>query len=398
MFPRFDIPLKSEREPELLSSDWAEVIDAYEKDNYKVSLYYLLKYLSKKSVSGLKPKKDIDVEIQHTNILLSIKINDEGFSVQAPFLKITNNTNIVALLRKISEINFDPLNLSQIILDGNLLYFAYACPLELCEPKKILNIIREICFQGDYYSPKLQESYQAEYFVSPIKKTLSVKEKGTTLTTIRRIFEDYDKCMQFFEKERLSEYHWDIIVITLLKLETMSYLNGTLRSDLYDMLGLMYSDNEMNFRVDRGIAFIKELKAKDEEELISCMYHSYIFCTRLKVIDQEKLTEILEQNSERFEKSKKEDRYLALTYDIYERLLHLISLYNVDDKTKNKIYADLREIKSDTDWEDAADNLYQTYQYLRKGKQNRNFNFWIYIIIIVYIIRYVIKMFFDTGA
>ncbi len=388
MFPRFDIPLKSEREPELLPSHWAEVIDAYEKKNYKAEIYYLLKYLSKKAVAGLKPKKDIEVEVKHTNILLNIKVNDDGFSIKAPFLKITEKTNVVALLRKISEINFDPLNLSQIILDDNLLYFSFACPLELCEPKKILNVIREICYQGDYYSPKLQESYQAEYFISPISKALSVKEKGSILASIRHIFEDYDKCMQFFEKERLSEYHWDIVTITLLKFETMPYLNGTVRNDLYDVIGLMYSDNETNFRVDRGIAFIKELKTKKEEELISCMYYTHIFCSRLKAIDQQKLTEILEQNTERFEKSKKENRYLALTYDIYERLLNLVSLYNLEDTTKNRIYADLRKIRSDTEWEEAADILYDTYDDLRKDKWYQKVSLWraFQIIAVIYII------------
>ncbi len=374
MFPRFDIPLKSEREPNLLYYSWGEITDAYEKKNYKAEIYQIIKYFNQEVAKQIEPEKDINLEVKHANILLKIKVNDNGFSIKAPFLKITEDTNTIALLRKISEINFDSLNLPQIILADEILSFSYACPLELCRPSKILDIIKDICYQGDYFSPELKENYNAVYFINPSRKDLSANEKNNILESIRNILTDYDNCMQFFEKERLNEYYWDIITITLLKLENMPYFNGTLRNRLFDNLNLMYSDNEMNFRIDRAMAFIKELKAKTDEDLINCLYYANIFCSRLNFINQEKLTEYIENDRKRLEKLKQENRYLAITYDIYERLLNIIYLYNIDHRTKNKIYEALNQIKPNTPWKKASDILYELYFGLQKAKNKKKFN------------------------
>ncbi len=375
MFPRFDFPLKDNgyRECELLYSEWSEATEAYEKKEYKAVVYHLLRFINQNVAGTLRlNKKDIHIEIKHSCMLLDIKVNNNEFRIKAPFLTITEQTNVIALLRKISELNFNALMLPQIILEDDLLYFSYSCPLELCEPAKILAVIREICYQGDYHSPRLKENY---------------KEKEKVLFSIREIFTDYDQCMAFFEKERLSEYHWDIVTITLLKLENMPYINGTLRSDLLDIIELMYSDNNMAFKVDRGIAFIKELQEKSYKEfycpvIYKSLYYQHTFYTRLMNISQETLKEELEKNKERFEKSKKEGRYFALTYDIYERLLKIIYEYNIDDKTRNMIYKGLNQIKRNTDFEEAAMTLYNLYNDLVKGKQYKKMTIWAWIQII----------------
>ncbi|MBS9783509.1 MAG: hypothetical protein KGV46_03045 [Pasteurella sp.] len=385
MFPRFDFPLKDNgyRECELLYSEWSEATEAYERKEYKAVVYHLLRFINQNVAGTLRlNKKDIHIEIKHSCMLLDIKVNDDEFKIKAPFLTITEQTNVIALLRKISELNFNALMLPQIILEDDLLYFSYSCPLELCEPAKILAVIREICYQGDYHSPRLKENYQTDYFINPSKRDLTTNEKDKVFTSIKKILDDYDNCMAFFEKERLSEYHWDIVTITLLKFENMPYLNGVLRSDLLDITSLMYSDNHTEFKVDRGMAFIKELKEKSTQEFLDSMYYQHTFYTRLMNISQETLKEELEKNKERFEKSKKEGRYFALTYDIYERLLKIIYEYNIDDKTRNMIYKGLNQIKRNTDFEEAAMTLYNLYNDLVKGKQYKKMTIWAWIQII----------------
>ena len=101
-------------------------------------------------------------DIPHGSITLQLNITDDEFKVHAPFLNISGSKRI-PLLRKVTELNFSPLNLSSIFLDGDQLAFRYSSPISLCEPYRTYDALREICIYADSYDDEFINKFNASW-------------------------------------------------------------------------------------------------------------------------------------------------------------------------------------------------------------------------------------------
>ena len=90
---------------------------------------------------------------------IHLKITDTTFCIRAPFLRIGDKTNRVALLRRVAEVNFSPLRLEQIHLKKDELHFEYEMPIELAQPNKVYDIIRNVALFADKYDDEFVENF-----------------------------------------------------------------------------------------------------------------------------------------------------------------------------------------------------------------------------------------------
>ena len=79
----------------------------------------------------------IAVEATHGSAKVSLSIDGDTFSVHAPFLRL-GTEHRVPLMRRVAEVNFQPLTLPTIRLEEDVLSFEYDAPLELCEPEQVI--------------------------------------------------------------------------------------------------------------------------------------------------------------------------------------------------------------------------------------------------------------------
>lgn len=130
--------------------------------------------------------------------------------IKVPFAKVTETTNKVALYRKVAEINFAPLSLSQIYLKENTLWFEYESPIPLCEPYKVYDVLREICVYADKYDDEFIDKYKTEFLHEPKITPLTENEKEEVWQQISNILDDYKQYSVLFREKRWDDFQWDI--------------------------------------------------------------------------------------------------------------------------------------------------------------------------------------------
>lgn len=361
VLPTYVKPYESTKEPRIDVDIWQSARDTFDNDEYKESLVYLLNYINTSVLEGIDTSKDIVFSKMQGSAEITVSISNEILKIEAPFSRVTEDTNIVALLRRVAEINFDLLDLAQIALEDDILVFRYETPLSTCQPNKIYTVLRNISFRADDYDDIFVEEYGAAFYKEPQTEKLSKEEKTETLRQIREILKNVDDYSEYFVEERLANYRWDIIVISLLRLSNMPYMQGTLRSELINNIERMY-DGDIDFtqRINKGLLYIKELQDYSDDYYEKSLYHVEQFISLRWRSTPQVIEERMENHKETIESMNESDDHMAASYFLYAIFLKLIYNYNLDENYKSEIERVLKEV-SGKSTKDAAPILLELY-------------------------------------
>lgn len=367
VIPRYRKPIPSVGDPVIKVEHWDKAIDAYDEKEFKQAVLEVLNYINPTLLEGKDLSGDVEIIQMQGSAEIQVKITDDTFRVQAPFLKITSETNKVALLRRVGEVNFSPLGLASITLHGEELWFEYEMPLTVCQPNKVYDLLHEVCVYADDYDDQFIEKYKASFYKEPRITPLSEKESDEVWSQIQDIFEDYKNYTQFFIEKRWTNFQWDNVVISLLKLSNMPYIHGKLRSDLIEYVrNLFNGDLDFQFRVDKGVNFMKKLSAKSKEEIMKNAYHAEQFISLRWRSSPQIITDRLKNNLDQVKKYEKEDSNFNLSYYLQFTLLKLIYDFNLEESYKNAIEKVLEEV-SGLEPDEAAVKLSKVYYQLYDG-------------------------------
>lgn len=367
LLPTYKRPIKSIDDPVVKVEYWDKAMDAFDEKDFKKAIIGVLNYINPSLLEGKNLDGNIKITQMQGSAEISVEITDKKFSIKAPFLRITEQTNEVALLRKVAEVNFSPLTLAQIHLKNDELWFEYEMPIELSQPNKVYDIIRNVSVYADDYDDMFIDKYKASFYKEPIFKVLTESEKEQVWTQISDVFEDYKNYTQFFKDKRWDDFQWDNLVISMLKISNMPYVHGKLRSDLIEYIGNLFNgDLDFNFRVDKGVNFMKKLTAKSREEIMSNIYHAEQFISLKWRSSAQIITDRLEHNLERVQNYEKDESYFNLSYYLQFTLLKLIYDFTLEDDYKNIIETVLEEV-SGLEPSEAAPKLTTVFYKLYKG-------------------------------
>ena len=361
LLPNYKRPLKSTEEPSIETKYWDEAKEAFDNKAYKQSLIAVINYLNSNVLKKVNTKDDINITQMHGSAEINIRIDETMLNIRVPFLKITENTNEIALLRKVAEVNFSRFDLAQISLDEDKLTINYEVPLELCQPFKIYTVLREICFRADEFDDEFIEKYGAVFYKEPKRTPLSEKEKEKVWLQIDNVLDEYEKYSIYFKEKQWDGYQWDMGVISLLKIANMPYVNGTLRHELMEQIDLMYNgDNDFTYRVEKGRNYIKKLSSMSKQEFMDNVYHSEQFISMLWKSSAPVVAEKMESYLETVEKYNKDENSFAASYFLQGIFLKLIYNYHLEENYKN-VVEDVLEKTSNLSPEEAAPKLLKVY-------------------------------------
>ncbi len=372
VLPRYKRPIKSIADPKVEVSYWEDAIDFFEEKDFKKSIIAVLNYINPNLLKDKDTSNDFEIIQMQGSVEIQVKVTNNTFQVKAPFLKITGETNRIALLRKVAEVNFSPLRLAQIVLNENDLWFEYEMPLSVCQPNKVYDVLHEVCVNADDYDDEFIENYKASFYKEPQINKLSSSEQEEVWSQISNIFEDYTNYTQFFKDKRWTAYQWDIIVISLLKLSNMPYIQGILRSDLISKIVLLFNgDIDFNHRVNKGVNYMKDLVKTPKETIMKDVYHSEQFISLRWRSSEQIIKDRLTHNLKQVEKYEKEESYFNLSYYLQFILLKLIFDYNIEDNYKKAI-EDVLENVAGLSPTEAAPKLAKVYYAMQTGTINKN--------------------------
>ena len=372
VLPHYSRPFASSKEPSISVKYWDMAKEEFDNKEYKKALISVINYLNIDVLKDSNLDEDIHIVQMHGSAEINIDISDTTFKIHVPFLKITDKTNVVALLRKVAEVNFSRFDLAQIVLEEDKLTISYETPLELCQPFKIYTLLREICFRSDEFDDEFIENYEAAFYKEPKRRELSKEEQEKAWLQIDTILQEYEDYSNYFKEKQKDGYQWDIGIISLLKIANMPYVNGVLRYELMEQIDLMFNgDKEFNYRVEKGRNYIKKLSGKSKNEILFNLYHTEQFISMLWRSSPAIIEEKLESFHSTVEKYDKDENAFAAAYYLQGVFLKLLYNYNLDERYKN-IIENVFEETSSLKPEDAAPKLLEVYYAMYKKELKNN--------------------------
>lgn len=367
VIPIFKRPLKSKDEPRTDVGYWDKAMDAFDAKEYRKTIIETINYMNSTLLWGKETGGDIEILQGQGSAQIQVNLTSDTFTVKAPFLKVTASTNKVALFRKVAEINFNPLTLSQIHLKDDTLWFDYEMPVSLAQPNKIYDVIREICVFADDYDDEFVEKYKADFYQEPKVTQLTEDEKEKVWQQIDTILTEWKNYVSFFKEKRWDAFQWDITVISILKIVNMPYVHGNLRTKLQEYVNNLFNGKiDFNHRIDKGVNFMNKLCAKTKEEYMKDIYHAEAFVS----LKWRSSTQILQDDAKNMERNvakyvKDGDNFM-LCYYLQYSFLYILYNFNVEEAHKDAIYDVLEEV-SGKEHHIAGPKLLKTYYNFLDG-------------------------------
>lgn len=340
---------------------WQTVLDLYDSKKLKESTVALLKYANPVMFEKYGSADKSYFELPHGSVILKININDEKFSVDAPFLEVPAQ-NAVPLLRQVTEINFYPLNLSGVNLNDNQLWFHYDCSVNTCEPYKIWDVLYEICIYADSYDDEFIQQFGAKRIYEPRIKPHGEKQTEELYNNLIKMVDEAINYTNYFYSKRWDYFCWDIAVITLFKIDHHIAPQGNLRSELEKQIDyLMKSKDPHQQRTSSALAFFDKIKKTPADKIKQDLYLVENFISPRRRANHDTIVSAMKGNYERAtdEYNKKDD--IACNLTILYSYYYLLYYYNFEDKYYYEIQRALKEASGKT-WTDAALILYPSFQ------------------------------------
>jgi hypothetical protein len=274
--PSFAPALPGTRQRQIDSAKWDTTVDLYEQGQYRESIYSLLESIDSSMVQASHNGRSKFV-IPHGSIILYLTIEEDNLSIVAPFLKMPMPTNI-PLLRQVVELNFYPLNLAKITLERNELRFRYTEPLELCEPYKTYEVLKEICTYADAYDDELIKKFGATHLQAPRIQRFTHKQLITAWNKFHLYLKEALQYLNYFERARAHEFCLDIIDITLKKIDYYMSPQGVMRTDLERNISYLQSQEvQLADKIAKGKEYLKKLQSLNGTEFSKDLYKANVF-------------------------------------------------------------------------------------------------------------------------
>tara|TARA_R110000765_G_scaffold366084_2_gene456210 strand:+ start:795 stop:2000 length:1206 start_codon:yes stop_codon:yes gene_type:complete len=344
------LPILSKQASTRQDEKWDEAVALFQNKQYQNVLPTILDYVG----SHLQDKKEGNTYvISHGSVVLNIIQTDKELTVKCPFLNISNAKK-VPLMRRLAELRMHPLNLTNVILENELVYFSFSCPIELCEPYKIYAVLREICYYADSYDDEFIEKFDATQIQEPKIIPFSNDIQQETYTHYKNILADGLQRFDRYMENRHSNNAWYALNITLKKIEFYAAPQGYLRTLIEIALDGIYDRNTaFDNRLLNGRASLEKLKNYEEAKFSQDFYQIETFIPHKYSGKKQNIRENWEDSY-----SEAQEMISIAQFENAANLLQScfygLFYYNLVDESISKPIIDAMAQASGLDWNQAA--------------------------------------------
>ncbi|MEE9361230.1 MAG: hypothetical protein V3U92_01380 [Cellulophaga sp.] len=345
-FPPIDTKQISTRQDE----KWDEAVAFFNGKQYDKVIPTLLAYVGNHLQSK---KKGNSYEIAHGSVVVSITQTDSEVLVKCPFLNI-ENAKKVPLMRRLAEIKMHPLNLTNVTLEDNLVYFSFSCPINLCEPYKIYAVLREICYYADSYDDEFIEKFGATHLQEPKTTPFSGELKQEAFTNYQKIIEEGIQRFDHYMEKRHVNNAWYTLNVTLKRIAFYAEPQGYLRTVLEKTIdGIFDRNRPFQNRLLNGKASLEKLKSYASDKFSEDLYQIETFIPHKYNSKKENIRENWEDSytsaQDMIAHAKFEDASNVLQSCFYD-----LFYYNLVDESISKPITDVMTQANGLDWNEAA--------------------------------------------
>ena len=329
--------------------------DAFDEKDYMRSFHALIDYINPEFRKKYGNASGTEFEIPHGSIMVSLKIEGEQLKVRAPFLSIPEKGK-VPLLRQIAGLNFNNMDLAQISLKDDQLFFEYSCPIALMEPYKIYYILEEICYTGDKYDDEFITKFDAKRIYEPKVEPYDAATLGQVYDVIQQSCTECLDALKHFESNRKYGYAWNVTACTIHKIMYYAHPQGQLLNDLNKAVReLDREDIPLPEVVAIGKKVVEKLQSTPKEKFAEDLYFVETFVPAKRRSNLKNIQENFEEPFKRAEKSLENNDPMTccvtVTYNFY-RLYH----YNNVQDDINAVVVKAMTESSAKPWDEATSN------------------------------------------
>jgi hypothetical protein len=343
---------------------WYECTNAFDAKDYPTAFYKLLKYINPSFIHKISNPNEFKLVQKHGSTEISVEVSNQFITVSAPLVYLTPQTNRVALLRKVVEVNFFPMTMAQIYLKDDLLSFYYQTELALGQPYKMYDVMREIAYYADVYDDEFVEQYQAAHFYEDHKTPLQNDKLEKAKEQIAFYFKEYQEYMLYYEEKRWESSKWDIIMLTLFRIGLMPYVHGNLKYEIKRQTEQMLDAGiDYYVRIDRGKSFMKALMEKSQNDVYKDLYLAEEFMSMKWRTSPKIIQDYIGGIQEDVKKYQGKDDFYNLAFAFEYAFLKLLYDYTLNDEYIEMIFDSLEKASSKS-YEEATKILMETYNHL----------------------------------
>lgn len=362
----FDRTLRGSSQSKVDPAYWDTVLKLYEEGKYHDAVVGIIRYVNPELLEKTGNKDQTRFVIPHGSIVVQIDIEDNHLYVKAPFLS-TADAMKIPLLRQVAQINFSPLNLAKIFLEDDKLVFNYHCPLDLCEPYKMYEVFREICIYADSYDDEFIKKFGAKWLQEPVIKRFPKSEADLAWDKIQHYLKEGLEYIEHFEDKRNFAFCWDIIMITLMKIEYYAEPQGLYRNELEKMAGVLQGNIGITEKISRGKEFFRKLQDYSREDFDADIYEAQSFIPYKYRSTIENIRSNFEETYASARKERDGGDHIGATLSMQHIFLKLFFYNNVEDNISRPITEAMIK-SSNKPWPEASAALWKAMEQIMSGK------------------------------
>jgi len=351
--PKFYVNLWGSLQGNLNAILWPNVTKAWDEKRYQDSVHGLLDYINPGLRSKYGNSNQTQFTVPHGSVVVDIQIKDDKLNVTCPLVDITDAMRI-PLMRKVAELNFWPLTISQIKLKANQLTFQYSTTLDTCEPYKIYYLLKEICSTADRYDDELREKFKAKSLVAPKVVYPSAENINKAWDETNAIINETFQYQAYFDVQRWQGSSMDFFMIALkridLCIQTQGFLKTEIERIMTDLNNAQISVTERNTTASK---FLKDLQVKGKEAFTRHLYQVDTFVPEKPSINGDKVKGMIKEAIAKTVTFHNQKNYIAscieslyLIYDLFYR--------NNMENTVNIVLLNTLTNASGKSWADAS--------------------------------------------
>lgn len=351
--PTFDRTSLDSVHPPIDLNKWDKVLDLFYNGMSEEALIGIIDFVDSQLVQKTGNQDKSRFNIPHGSIMVKLNIDKQNFHVTVPFLKVPA-ANYIPLLRQVTQLNIHPLNLAEIVLENDQLVFKYTCALEMCEPNKIYNVLKEICTYADRYDDEFIKKFGAEWIHQPVIRRFSREFINFAWQRIQLYLKETSAYIELFRRKRLFDYCRQLLTITLLKIHYYIEPQGILGTTIEKNIALLqHGEASLTDKLRKGMEFLNDLQHYNPDEFAKDLYAVEVFIPVKYRIDVEQIENYWQEVSGPVKESIAAGNYIAAVLTIQNAFFDLLYHYIVPYNSRRVIIESLLNSNGKT-WVDAS--------------------------------------------
>lgn len=324
-------------------SKWDEATDYFEQKRYHESIYAAFDYIDAAILRHYANPDKSKIVIPQGSAVVIIEISSDTISIRAPFVKLPAEKRL-PILRKCTEINFNDMSLPQLYLEDDVLSISYVMPVELCEPYKLYDLLRDIAINADRYDDEFVEKFGAQRVMEPQVSQYPENDAATIRKTAINIVEEALNYAAFFESKRDLVLASDALLIGINRLKYYASPTGMTGSKLNDAVGTFFNRSvDMPGKIKAMRTALEGVKTISDEEFRSAFNITYQLIPLKSNASRNYLQDWIERQYDDASSMLNKGNYAtAVSYSLYT-LYIILADFNIDENSSKAIEYSLRK-------------------------------------------------------